>query len=151
MTDALNHNDVARAVTLSDWYARSTGRQVLVVDSNGVIVASNAKNQVDQSLLQIARSINFVEKAGISRSNAVEGSQYYAAVLLRHVIETKTTKYVVLVVSSPVKVANNRVLNEWRNLALFGIPMLIAAAFLGSSSRARWCDHFDDLGAQWTR
>ena len=40
MTDALNHNDIARAVVLTHSYTETTGRQVLVVATSGVILSS---------------------------------------------------------------------------------------------------------------
>ncbi|HEY5120229.1 MAG TPA: hypothetical protein VII84_01515, partial [Acidimicrobiales bacterium] len=52
LTDALNHNDLTRAIKLSDSYARSTKRQVLVVDSNAVLIATRASQSHDAKLLK---------------------------------------------------------------------------------------------------
>ncbi|HUY17252.1 MAG TPA: HAMP domain-containing sensor histidine kinase [Acidimicrobiales bacterium] len=131
LTDALNHGDVRRAATLSNSYIRSTGHQVLVVDRNGILIASTAGKSGVQPLLKIARTVGSLDKSGTSANIAGEGSQYYVAVLLHRVIDTGSMEHVVLVVTSPVRAANIRVRNDWRDLALFGLFMIVVACLFG--------------------
>jgi signal transduction histidine kinase len=128
LTDALNHNDVARAVELSDSYASTTDRQVLVVSNSAVVLASARSQSSDKRLIGIATSTGAAGSSGRSRGSSRDGPQYYAAVPLSHV---KGFGHVVLVVTSPVKVANDKIHGEWRDLALYGLLMLIVACLFG--------------------
>ncbi len=131
LTDALNHDDLTRAEQLAHSYSRSTGRQVLVVDALGVVLASRAGQAKDHSLVALARSAGRNGASGTSAVNKLEGPQYYVAVWLRHVASSVGMKHVVLLVTSPVKVDNDRVRGDWRDLALYGLLMLIAACLFG--------------------
>jgi len=132
LTDALNHSDLQRAVELSDEYAASTGRQVMVVDKAGVLLASRASQGHDRKLLRIVRSVHHLDLSGISPNTAVEGAQYYVAVPLDHVIsDHPPVSHVVLVVTSPVKSVNDRIRNDWKNLGLYGLVMLLLACLFG--------------------
>lgn len=130
LTDAYNHEDPARASRLADAYARSTERQVLVVDADGVVLATNPSQRKDHSLVAVAPSVGRQILSGTSPANALEGTQYYGAVWLRHVSRAGM-KHVVLIVTSPVTVANDHVRGEWLDLALYGLLMLIMAGFFG--------------------
>jgi signal transduction histidine kinase len=129
LTDALNHGDLSRAIDLSHSYARSTGRQVLVVDTRAVLIASRARQADDEKLLKLANSVHSHGVSGISASTAVEGAQYYVAVRLKHV--NPDLGSVVLVVTAPVRAVNNRIRSDWRDLALYGLLMLILACLFG--------------------
>lgn len=131
LTDAFNHDDAARAVQLAHSYTRSTGRQVLVVDRTGVVFSSRARQAKDASLLSVAKSLRNTSVSGTSPANRLEGPQYYVAVRLRGVSGRSGMSHVVLVVTSPVKVANDRVRGEWRDLGLYGLLMLAAACLFG--------------------
>jgi two-component system OmpR family sensor kinase len=137
LTDALNHDSVARAVQLSQSYALSTGRQVLVVANNAVVFASSRHLSRDRRLIAIANSTGANGKSGTSRATSHEGSQYYAAQELTRVT---TFHDAVLVVTSPVKVTNDRIHEEWKDLVLYGLLVLVLACFFGiaiSGSLAR--------------
>jgi signal transduction histidine kinase len=131
LTDAFNHEDSARAAELARSYSRTTGRQVLVVDADGVVLASRPSQGKDHSLVAVAQSAGRKVLSGTSSANKSEGPQYYAAVWLRHVSTDVGMKHVVLVVTSPVNVANDDVRGEWRDLAFYGLLMLIVACFFG--------------------
>jgi signal transduction histidine kinase len=128
LTDALNHDSVARAVQLSQSYALATGRQVLVVASNGVLLASDHRQSKDTKLIAVAHSATATVKSGTSPATSHESSQYYVAVSLTRVT---TFTDAVLVVTSPVKVTNDRIHGEWKDLVLYGLLMLVLALFFG--------------------
>ncbi len=126
MTDALNHNDIARAVVLTHSYTETTGRQVLVVATSGVILSSTRAYHA--KLLSIANRTGFSGRSGTSLDNDRDGPQYYAAVELRGV---RRFDHAVLLMTSPVSVANNHVHEEWRDLVLYGLLMLALACGFG--------------------
>jgi signal transduction histidine kinase len=128
LTDAFNHNDVRRAVELSDSYANTTGRQILVVSSTGVILASARSQSSDKRLIGIAASTGAKGLSGRSRGSRRDGPQYYVSIPLNRV---KGLGHVVLVVTSSVKVANDKIHNEWRDLVLYGLLMLVIACLFG--------------------
>lgn len=128
LTDALNHEDIERANELARSYAQTTGRQVLVVAASGVVLASNPRQSSDAKLIAIADSTTMSGSSGTSRSSAREGPQYYVA---RRLSRVAGMSHGVLVVTSPVRVANERVHGEWRDLLLYGLLMLVLAFFFG--------------------
>ena len=85
LTDTLNHGEQTRAQQLVHSYSLTTGREVLVVDANGVVLASRAKLTQDPYLLSIARTVTRKGSSGISPASAQLGSQYYVALRLRRV------------------------------------------------------------------
>lgn len=131
LTDALNHNDLARAVALADSYAKSTKRQVLVVDRGVVLVATRTSQTHDGDLIKIANSVRLRELAGQTKGNASEGPQFYVAILLSHVATGATPDHDVLVVTYPVKVNNQQIHRDWTELVLYGLVMLALACFFG--------------------
>jgi signal transduction histidine kinase len=128
LTDALNHDSVSRAIQLSQSYALATGRQVLVVSNRDVVLASARLQSSDIRLIAIADSTGAAGKSGTSRATSHEDSQYYVAVRLTRVT---TFHNAVLVVTSPVKVTNDRIHEEWKDLVLYGLLMLVLACFFG--------------------
>jgi two-component system OmpR family sensor kinase len=128
LTDALNHDSVARASQLSQSYALATGRQVLVVANSVVILASDRRQSGDTRLIDIADSTGAGGKSGTSRATSHDDSQYYVAAKLTRVT---TFQNAVLVVTSPVKVTNDRIHEEWKDLVLYGLLVLVLACFFG--------------------
>ena len=128
LTDALNHDSVSRAIQLTQSYALATGRQVMVVANGGVLFASARRQTHDRRLIAIAEATGALGKSGTSRSANGEGSQYYVAAELTHV---STYHHAVLVVTSPVKITNDRIHEEWRDLVLYGLLVLVLACFFG--------------------
>jgi signal transduction histidine kinase len=128
LTDALNHDSVSRAIQLSQSYALATGRQVMVVANSRVVLDSDPRESSDRRLIAIADATGAVGKSGTSRATSHESSQYYAAVQLTHVT---TFQNAVLVVTSPVKVTNDKIHEEWRDLVLYGLLVLVLAFFFG--------------------
>jgi two-component system OmpR family sensor kinase len=128
LTDALNHDSVSRAVQLSQSYAQATGRQVLVVSNGKVVLASDHLLSGDKRFIAIAESTGGIGKSGTSRATSRESSQYYVAAELTRVT---TFHGAVLVVTSPVKVTNDRIHGEWKDLALYGLLILVLAFFFG--------------------
>jgi signal transduction histidine kinase len=128
LTDALNHDSVSRAIELSQSYALATGRQVLVVSNGGVVLATARLQSSDVRLIAIADSTGAAGKSGTSRATSHEDSQYYVAAKLARVT---TFHNAVLVVTSPVKVTNDRIHEEWKDLVLYGLLVLVLACFFG--------------------
>lgn len=128
LTDALNHDSVSRAIQLAQSYSLATGRQVLVVASGGVVLSSDHRLSRDRRLVAIANVTGAQAKSGISRATSRDGSQYYVAAEL-----TRVTTYprAVLVVTSPVKVTDDKIHQEWRDLVLYGLLVLVLACFFG--------------------
>jgi two-component system OmpR family sensor kinase len=128
LSDALNHDNVKRAIQLSQSYALATGRQVLVVAKGEVILASSHLQSRDKRLLAIADATGAAGKSGTSRATSHESSQYFVSAKL-----TRVTTYhkAVLVVTSPVKVTNDRIHEEWKDLVLYGLLVLVLACFFG--------------------
>jgi signal transduction histidine kinase len=128
LTDALNHDGVKRAVQLSQSYALATGRQVLVVANSRVVLDSDARESSDQTLIAIANATGAAGKSGTARATSQESSQYYVATDLTRVT---TFHNAVLVVTSPVKVTNDKIHGEWKDLMLYGLLVLVLACFFG--------------------
>jgi signal transduction histidine kinase len=132
ITDALNHGDLHRVLALTDSYEDSTGRQVLVLDSKSVLVTSQPRLARDTKLLAIAESAprnGGPGISGISPNTSTNEAQYYVAVRLVHVHAYLGS--VVLVVAAPVRDVNSRIKNNWQDLALYGVLMLVLAALFG--------------------
>jgi signal transduction histidine kinase len=137
LTDALNHDSVKRASQLSQSYALATGRQVLVIANGQVILSSDRRLSSDARLIAIADSTGNPGKSGTSRATSHEDSQYYVSAKLTRVTTFQNS---VLVVTSPVKVTNDRIHEEWKDLVLYGLLVLVLAFFFGiviSGSLAR--------------
>jgi two-component system, OmpR family, sensor kinase len=128
LTDALNHDGVSRAVQLSQSYALATGRQVLVVANGRVALDSDPRESSDRRLIAIAQATGAAGKSGTARATSQEGSQYYVAADLTRVT---TFQNAVLVVTSPVKVTNDKIHEEWKDLVLYGLLVLVLACFFG--------------------
>lgn len=128
MTDALNHDDISRAIVLTRSYTQTTGRQVLVVAKSGVILSSTPDYRKDARLISIATTTGFSGTSGTSLANKKDGPQYYAALELRGV---RGFDHAVLLMTSPVRVANNHIHEEWRDLVLYGLLMLALACCFG--------------------
>jgi signal transduction histidine kinase len=132
LTEALTRNDMSRAIKLSDTYARSTGRPILVVDTAGVLIATKANQARDETLLRVASSTRKKELSGHTHGTSAEGPQYYVALRLRHVDNKVVAMgHPVLIVSAPVKVTAARIRSDWTKLALFGLLMLLIACCFG--------------------
>jgi signal transduction histidine kinase len=129
LTDALNHDGVSRAVQLSQSYNLATGRQVLVVVQGRVILDSARRESSDRKLISIANATGAVGKSGISRATTHEEAQYYVAAELTRVT---TFHNAVLIVTSPVKVTNDKIHEEWKDLVLYGLLVLALACFFGA-------------------
>jgi two-component system OmpR family sensor kinase len=128
LTDALNHDGVSRAVQLSQSYALATGRQVLVVANGRVALDSDPRESSDRRLIAIAQATGAAGKSGTARATSQEGSQYYVAADLTRVT---TFQNAVLVVTSPVKVTNDKIHEEWKDLVLYGLLVLVLACLFG--------------------
>jgi signal transduction histidine kinase len=79
--------------------------------------------------MKIAESVPREGDSGISAGNSVEGAQYYSGVRLIHVHDYLGS--VVLVVTAPVLAVNSRIRSDWRDLALYGLLMLVLACLFG--------------------
>ena len=132
LTDALNHNDLSRAVELADSYSRSTGRQILVVDGGQFLVTTRKSQEKDPTLMRVAATLRQKKLIGSTRGNAKEGPQYYVAVLLRHAkSHVSSGKRPILILTSAVNVANAKIRSNWTKLVLYGLFMLFLACLFG--------------------
>jgi len=132
LTNALSHKDLAQATKLSRTYARSSGRQILVIDSSGVLIASKFEQRIDSALMEIAADVQKSELSGVTPRSVNEGPQYYvAAPLVYHVGTGSPSDRVVLVVTYPVGTVSQTVRSDWRNLIIYGILMLVLACLFG--------------------
>lgn len=128
MTDALNHDDITRALQLTRLYTRSTGREVYVIADGSVILSSQPSLAPDERLLKIARRTGPNGTSGTSSAIATDEPQYYVAEDLSGV---RGYTHAALVMTSPVEVANHHVHDEWRDLILYGLLMLALAICFG--------------------
>lgn len=132
LSNSISHNNLKQAIRLSDSYAHSTGRQVLVLDGSGVLVASKSSQGDDSALLKIAASVGPRELSGVTPSTGNEGPQYYVAMSLPHAASpSQSIDHVVLVVTYPVGTVSKTIRSDWRNLILYGLLMLLMAGVFG--------------------
>ncbi len=141
LSNDIARNNLAQARKLAKSYAHSTGRQILVIDSTGILIASKPKQATDQSLLAIASDVGSAQLYGVTAGSVLESPQYYVAMSLAHAGDPdKSIGDVKLIVTFPVKVVTKVIRSDWRNLALVGFLMLAVACLLGvviSSSLVR--------------
>lgn len=132
LANDLSHNRVTQATRLSNSYARTTGRQVLVLDQSGTLIASKGTQALDDALGRIGKNLGTTQEAGVIPRTSVEGPQYYVAMRLPHATNPdKTIDHVVLIVTFPVTVVTKTIHSDWRNLGLYGALMLLVACILG--------------------
>ena len=132
LANDLSHNRVSQAIRLSNSYARTTGREVLVLAQSGTLIASKGTQGHDDLLTQIGLSVGHHQKAGFIPRTPVEGPQYYVAMRLPHASNpAKSINHVVLIVTYPVTVVTKTIHSDWRNLGLYGAVMLAIAYILG--------------------
>jgi len=128
----IGHNHLAQAVHLASTYARTTGRQVLVVDANSTLIASKSIQAADDALAQIVKGVGTTQISGVIARTPTEGPQYYVAMRLSPLAHsTKLVAPVVLVVTYPVTIVTRAIRSDWRNLGLYGALMLVIAFVLG--------------------
>jgi signal transduction histidine kinase len=141
LVNDLRHNRVEGAINLARTYAHSTGRQILVTDEAGVLIATKSAQSKDQTLLKIVKTVGPSKVDGVTLGTAVGGSQYYVVMKLPHATNpSRSINHVVLVVTYPVKVVAKTIHSDWRNLGLYGLLILIVACLFGlvvSDSLAR--------------
>ncbi|MHB1251156.1 MAG: sensor histidine kinase [Acidimicrobiales bacterium] len=141
LSNDIARNNLVQAKKLAKSYAHSTGRQILVLDSAGILFASKAKQATDQSLLAIANEVGTTQLFGVTTGSLLESPQYYVAMSLSHATNpNRSIDDVKLIVTFPVKVVTKVIRSDWRNLALVGFLMLAVACLLGvaiSSSLVR--------------
>ena len=141
LANDLSHSRVEQAVDLARSYAHSTGRQILVTDTTGVLIATNSAQSKDQTLLNVVKTVGRLKIDGVTRSSAIGGSQYYVVMKLPHATNPHgSINHVVFTMTYPVKVVARTIHSDWRNLGLYGLLILIAACLFGlvvSDSLAR--------------
>lgn len=141
LVNDFSHDRVEEAVDLARDYAHSTGRQILVTDRSGVLIATKSAQSKDKTLLNIVKTVGRAKISGVTAGTAIGGSQYYVAMQLPHAsTPSNSMNRVVLVMTYPVKVVAKTIHSDWRNLGLFGVLILVAACLFGlvvSDSLAR--------------
>ena len=132
LANDISHNHVVQAKRLATSYARTTGRQVLILDGTGTLFASKQNQALDATLIKIARTVGDHQISGVIPRTAIEGPQYYVAMRLPFANNvTDNIDHVVLVVTFPVTIVTKTIHSDWRNLAIFGAVLLLLAFILG--------------------
>lgn len=126
----LSHNRLAQAVRLANTYARSTGRQTLVVQGGRVLIASKGDQRTDDALSKIATNIGTHQISGVIPRTTTEGPQYYVAMRIPP-LTSPSLGPVVLIVTYPVTIVTKAIRSDWRNLGIYGAIMLVIACVLG--------------------
>ena len=143
---AVLSNDIGRghlkaAIRFSDTYSHATKRQILVLREGRTLIASKQRQAVDEEIAQLAHRVGATPLSGVIPRSSVEGAQYYVAMRLPHDrSDAARIDQAVLVVTFPVTIVTRAVHGNWRNLALYGLMMLLAAVgfgFLISTSLTR--------------
>ncbi len=141
LVNDFSHDRVEEAIELARTYAHSTGREILVTDSSGVVIATKRAQSNDQTLLSLVRKVGRAKISGVTQSSAVGGSQYYVVMRLPHATNAVgQIGGVVLTMTYPVRVVARTIHADWRNLALYGLFILLAGCVFGlvvSDSLAR--------------
>lgn len=132
LANDISHNHLAQAVRLANSYARTTGRQILVVDGARTLIASKGIQTTDDALAQIEKSIGAHQISGVIARTAIEGPQYYVAMRLPPFASSSPPiGHAVLIVTYPVTIVTKAIRSDWRNLGLYGAIMLVIACALG--------------------
>jgi len=128
----IGHNRLDQATKLARSYARTTGRQVLVIQGTNTLVASNDRIGADKSLTRIAASVTSKQLSGVIPGSAVAAPRYYVATQLPDDRSApRSVEGDVLIVTYPVAVVTKIIHSNWRNLGLYGILMLLLACIFG--------------------
>jgi signal transduction histidine kinase len=134
------HDHLAQAGRFARTYSRASGRQVLVVQGTTTLVASRPSQVHDDEIATILPRVGTTQLSGVLPRSTQEDAQYYVAQRLPAVSGVRSLAGAVLVVTYPVAVATRAIHNSWKNLALYGLLMLLVAFGLGlviSSSLTR--------------
>ncbi len=131
LANDIGRNRLTEAEKLARSYARTSERQVLVVQGTTTLVRSKG-GQLDKELAQVVRSVHTSQLSGVIPGSSAEGSRYYVAMPLpddRSAIHS--LEGAVLIVTYPVTVITKIIHGNWRNLGLYGIMMLLLACVFG--------------------
>lgn len=113
-------------------YTRATGRQILVTSTAGPIIATRPRLASDARMNAVVRRAGAIQISGVIPGTALEGPEYYVAVRLpRSAAADNEPSGPVLVVTYPVATVTRTIHENWRNLGLYGLLMLLAAGGLG--------------------
>ena len=140
LANDIAHDHLAQAVRFAHTYSRASGRQVLVVQGTGTLIASRPSQVHDDEIATILHRVGTVQLSGVLPRSKEEDAQYYVASRLPPVAGVRSLQGAVLVVTYPVAIETRAIHNSWRNLGLYGLLMLVVAFGLGlviSSSLAR--------------
>lgn len=130
LSDALSHNELARAIRLADTYAKQTGRQVLVVNDAVALIATTPSQAHDAALIHVAGLALTHELSGQTPGGSHDGPQFYVAVAIhRGADASRHISHPVLIVTFAVNVNNSQIHHNWTELILYGLAMF-AIAFL---------------------
>jgi signal transduction histidine kinase len=141
LANDIGRNRLAAATKFSRTYSHATKRQILVVQGSRTLIASKQSQVVDEEIAQLASRVGTITLSGVIPRSSVEGAQYYVAMRLPHdASDVARIDGSVLIVTFPVTIVTSAVHGNWRNLALYGLVMLVAAigfGFLISTSLTR--------------
>src|SRR5487761_1933649 len=132
LANDIGHNHLAEAVRLSNSYARTTHRQILVSKGAKTLIASKGIQTTDDALSLILQRVGVKQISGVIPRTAIEGPQYYVAMRLPTFATPKgSVEHIVLIVTYPVTIVTKAIRSDWRNLGLYGALMLVIACVLG--------------------
>lgn len=141
LANDIGRNRLASAIRFSATYSRATKRQILVIREGRTLIASKQSQAVDEEIARLAHSVGATPLSGVIPRTSVEGAQYYVAMRLPHdASDAARIDGAVVIVTFPVTIVTSAVHGNWRNLALYGLVMLLAAVgfgFLISTSLTR--------------
>ena len=141
LSNYLNRNRLASAIKFSETYSHVTRRQILLVQGTRTLIASKHSQADDEEIAQLAHRVASTPLSGVIPRSSLEGAQYYVAMRLpQNTSDATRINRAVLIVTFPVTIVTRAVHGNWRNLALYGLVMLLAAVgfgFLISTSLTR--------------
>ena len=132
LANDIGHNHLSEASKLARAYARTTGRQVFVVQGGVTLVTSNGRRTIDLTLTSVISEVRTTQLAGVTSLSGAKGAQYYVAM---HLPDDRTAVHslegAVVLVTYPVTVVTKIIRSNWRNLGLYGVVMLVLACVFG--------------------
>ncbi|HXY44089.1 MAG TPA: HAMP domain-containing sensor histidine kinase [Acidimicrobiales bacterium] len=131
LSDALDHDELDRAVALASRYAGATGRQVVVIQNGAVLLTSGSGATRSARDPALAKALKRARSRTVSgeTSGDPNGSLLYVALPLR--AEGHASRVTqVLLVTLPAGVVNSEIRHGWLKLGVLGLIVLLGATVL---------------------
>ncbi len=132
LANDIGRNHLSDASKLARTYARTTGRQIFVVQGGVTLVASNGRRNIDPDLVSVIREVRTTQLSGVTSLSGAKGPQYFVAI---HLPDDRTAVHslegAVVLMTYPVTIVTKIIRSNWRNLGLYGVAMLVLACVFG--------------------